>query len=256
MPVRAEPAYDDLPVRTFSKTRDISAQVHSYLRHLIIDNVLPAGTPLNQADLARRLGVSRIPMREALRMLQQEGLIEVQRNQRATIRELTAQELDSLYGARIVLESLAVRMTCGRLTDEEHRTAMGLLPEMGDAVQAGDIDRWIILHREFHALCTARADEPLGQLIQSLSERTERYLRLAQSAHPDAFASAQLGHQEILDAIHAGDAERGGSLMAEHLSHTAHMILPDLHSDEAPTSVDNAFAMAARRKRRARPRER
>lgn len=256
MPVRAEPAYEDLPVQTFSKTRDISAQLHSYLRHLIIDNVLPAGTPLNQADLARRLGVSRIPMREASRMLQQEGLIDVQRNQRATIRQLTAQELDSLYGARIVLESLAVRMTCGRLTDEEHRTATQLLPAMGEAVQAGDIDRWIVLHREFHALCTARADEPLYQLIRSLSERTERYLRLAQHAHPEAFASAQRGHQEILDAIHEGDPSKGGALMGEHLSHTARMILPDLHSDEAQTSVDNASAMAAGGKLRARPRKR
>ena len=244
MPVRAEEAYDELPIPTFTKTRDTSDQIHQYLRRLIIDEVLPSGSTLNQADLARRIGVSRIPMREAFRMLQQEGLIDVQLNQRATVRELSAEEVDNLYGTRIILESLAVRVTCGRLADAEIATAEGLLETMKQAASQGDGELWMSSHRAFHGICTARAEDPLSQLILSYSERTERYLRFAQKAHPQAFASAHSEHVAILDAVRRGDVMRGGALMGEHLSHTALIALGDLGDSSGGVTIREALAMS------------
>ncbi|MBF4571851.1 GntR family transcriptional regulator [Herbiconiux sp. VKM Ac-1786] len=245
MPVRTDEGYEKLSIPTFTKTRDTSDQIHAYLRHLIIDEVLPAGSELNQAELARRMGVSRIPMREAFRMLQQEGLIDVQLNQRAVIRELDAHEVDDLYGTRIALESLGVRITSGHLTEAEDASASTLLQLMRDSVASGDMAAWVAAHRRFHSVCTIRAGEPLARLILSYSERTERYLRFAQLAHPGAFGSAELEHQAILDALRSGDAARGGALMAEHLSHTARIVLADLGStDEAGSTITEALAMS------------
>ncbi|NWL10394.1 GntR family transcriptional regulator [Paenarthrobacter ureafaciens] len=246
MSVRAETAYEDLVVPKFTKTRDLSVQVHAFLRHLIIDEVLKPGSTLNQANLARKLAVSRIPMREAFRMLQQEGLIDVQKDQRATIRSLSASELDNLYGTRIVLESLAVRVTAGRLTDAEVQQGRRLLEEMNEALTRADVDTWVEAHRLFHATCTARAEDPLSQLIQSLSERTERYVRFAQAAHPDAFSMAQAEHEAILDALISGEREKAGELMGEHLSHTASRVLPDLDENSEGTTFHEAQRMAAR----------
>src|ERR1700712_2838608 len=110
---------DDLPAPVILDARRVSLDGHQHLRRLIIDNVLPAGTVLLQAQLARTFGVSRTPMREAFRMLQAEGLIDAETTPRARVRDLDPQELDQLYSVRIALESLGTRITAGRLTADE-----------------------------------------------------------------------------------------------------------------------------------------
>ena len=245
MPVRVDEALDDIAVPELLRhPREISSELHTHLRRLINDGVITPGTELNQADLARRFNVSRIPMREAFRMLQQEGLIEVQLNQRATVRALDADEVDQLYGMRITLEALGARITAGSMTDEEVRLAQGCLATMRKVKRRKDMTEWIAVHREFHRLCTARAGEPLARIILSCSERTERYLRFVQRSHSDAFAVADREHQGILAALVEGDAPRAGTLMAEHLSHTATMVLNDLHADNQCTTVQQALAMS------------
>lgn len=122
----------ELPPRpVFTDRRSTSIEVHKHLRDLILDSTLPPGTVLKQAELARQFGTSRAPpLREAFRMLQEEGLIEADLNQAGRVRALDANELDQLYGARIALESLGVRVTTGRLTTAEATRAQQLLDTM------------------------------------------------------------------------------------------------------------------------------
>ena len=87
MPVRTFDVFEGLPTLKLANNRQSVAELHAHLRRLIMDEELPPGTELNQADLGRRYNVSRGPMREALRLLQQEGLIDMQLNQRATVRQ-------------------------------------------------------------------------------------------------------------------------------------------------------------------------
>ncbi|WP_433602426.1 GntR family transcriptional regulator [Nocardia sp. CA-135953] len=244
MPVRVDDAFDDIAVPQFGNPREISSQAHAHLRRLINDGVIGPGTELNQADLARRFGVSRVPMREAFRMLQQEGLIDVQLNQRAIVRALDAGEVDQLYGVRITLESLGARITAGHITAEEVVEAKLLLTTMRRTRRDRNMSEWITAHRQFHSLCTARAGDPLARIILSYSERTERYLRFVQQAHPDSFAAAEHEHEEILAALVAGDAECAGSLMAHHLSRTATRVLADLAAGGDGPTVRQALAMA------------
>lgn len=234
-----------LPQPAFSDPRRVSIELRHHLRRLIIDNALPAGSVLKQAELARVFGVSRTPMREAFRMLQEEGLIQAETNQRASVRDLDPNELDQLYGVRITLESLGVRLTAGRITPEEVEEARTALASMEELRAAGDTDTWMTVHRGFHRLCMARADEPLTRIVDSYSERSERYLRRHQLAHPQSYHLASQQHLGILEAVIDGDPHEAGSRMAEHLANSSLTVLQDVAPQAEPTAIRLAVAMAA-----------
>jgi DNA-binding GntR family transcriptional regulator len=224
--------------------RSTSLEVHAHLRRLIIDSVLPPGAVLKQAELARAFEVSRTPMREAFRMLQEEGLIDADPNQRARVRGFDPVELDLLYATRITLESLGCRLTAGRLTAAEAAEAREGLDEMERARVADDAGAWIAAHHRFHGLCMARTGEPLVRTITSYAERSERYLRLYRLWHPRAFTVAHGEHLAILEAVERGDATAAGRLMARHLSRTALVVLGDLAAGTPAHAIDQALAMA------------
>lgn len=233
-----------IPRPSFTNPRTTSIEVHRHLRDLILDSTLPPGTSLKQAELARRFGISRGPVREAFRMLQEEGLIEADLNQAGRVRNVDANELDQLYGGRIALEALAVRTTTGRLTEDEYIRATTLLTEMERVHDLGDMAAWGELHRQFHLACMARVSDPLMKTITSYSERSERYLRLYQIWHPQSFATAHDEHEKILNAVRGTDAKRAGAMMAGHLARTALTVLDDLSPGSAHRAVSEALVMA------------
>jgi DNA-binding GntR family transcriptional regulator len=237
-------AVSGLAPLTIVDPRSTSLEVHAHLRRLIIDSVLAPGAELKQAELARAFKVSRTPMREAFRMLQEEGLIDAEPNQRARVRGFDPVELDVLYATRITLESLGCRLSAGRLTTEEAGNARSLIGEMERARTADDTDAWIDAHHRFHGLCMARTGEPLIRTITSYAERSERYLRLYRIWHPMAFTIAHEEHHAILDAVEQGDPTAAGRLMARHLSRTALVVLGDLASGTPSHAIDQALAMA------------
>lgn len=240
-------ALDALPRPLFDDPRRMSLNVHHHLRRLIIENVLPAGSVLKQAELARVFGVSRTPMREAFRMLQEEGLIDAETNQRARVRELDGNELDQLYSVRITLESLGARITAGRIAPDEVAGARAALTAMSEARHGDDTEDWMRAHRLFHRLCVARADEPLVRVIHSYSERTERYVRLFQMLHPQSYAIAHREHEGILEAVISGDRDEAGSRMARHLSTTSLSVLENVSAGAAGHAIREALQMATRR---------
>lgn len=247
MPVRTQGALDGLPVPELGRSREHVAKIHRHLRQLIMDEQLSPGAELNQAELSRFYGVSRIPIREALRLLQQEGLIEMERNQRAVVRQLDAGEVDQLYAIRITLEGLGVRITAGALTEPERQEAESHLERMRQALAERDMHRWIYEHRLFHRLCSARADTALAHLIESLSERSERYLRFAQVVHPDTFTRAECEHREILHKVVTGDGAGASHDMARHLATTAALVVRDLGGDAESGASACAAAMVTGR---------
>ena len=173
--------------------RQTSVSVHAYLRDLIISGALPPGTQLKQAELARVLAVSRTPLREAFRMLQEEGLISSEPNQRSHVLGLDAEELDSLYAARITLESLGARLTAGRLSREEIRGATSAFKEMERTYRAGDMASWTVAHRGFHRLLVGRCGATVLRTINSYAEQSERYVRIDQAQHRTDFGATAAG---------------------------------------------------------------
>src|SRR6204780_5093373 len=112
----------DLP-----EARQAIPALHAYLRECVLDGTLTPGTKLSQVALADQLGVSRTPLREVLRMLQEEGLVEIEPNQRTRVAGLDPQELDDIYASRILLGTLALSMTIGHFGAKARAEAKRLL---------------------------------------------------------------------------------------------------------------------------------
>src|ERR1700721_2450800 len=140
----------DLP-----EARQAIPYVHAYLRECILDGTLSPGTKLSQVSLAAQLGISRTPLREVLRMLQEEGLVEIEPNQRPRGAGLDPAELDDVYASRILLETLALSMTIGHFGTKERAEAKRLLTVMRRAAKTRDFDAWVAAHTAHHPGWTA-----------------------------------------------------------------------------------------------------
>ncbi|UOZ06945.1 GntR family transcriptional regulator [Amycolatopsis sp. WQ 127309] len=205
--------------------RQTTVELHAYLRHLIIGGTFPEGTELKQAELARILAVSRTPLREAFRMLQEEGLISADPNRRSRVLGLNPEQLDSLYAVRITLESLGVRLTAGSLDRSELRAATSCLQEMERTVQADDLAGWAVAHRRFHRLLVCRAGETVLRTIITYAEMSERYVRIDQLKNPGGWDQRHAEHVDILAAVRAGDVDTAVLRLAQHLAGTAFRVI-------------------------------
>src|SRR5262249_42447478 len=134
------------------EARQAIPALHSYLRECVLDGTLIPGTKLSQVALAEQLGVSRTPLREVLRMLQEEGLVEIEPNQRTRVAGLDPAEFDDVYASRILLETLALAMTLDNFTADRQRETERTLTAMHQAAKTGDFSAWFGAHREFHRL--------------------------------------------------------------------------------------------------------
>src|SRR5258708_20396156 len=150
----------DLP-----EARQAIPHVHACLRECILDGTLTPGTKLSQVSLAKQLGISRTPLREVLRMLQEEGLVEIEPNQRTRVAGLDPQELDDVYASRILLETLALSMTIGHFGAKERAEAKRMLTAMPPPAKPRDFDEWFGAHPHYHRVCTAAAGEPMQRQL-------------------------------------------------------------------------------------------
>ncbi len=227
------------------EVRQAIPRLHAYLRECILDGRLPPGTKLSQVALAEQLGVSRTPLREVLRMLQEEGYVEFEPNQRMRVADLDPVELDADYACRIVLETLGLSMTLESIGSRQRREARRLLTAMRRAARVGDVPGWFGAHHAYHRVLTAGAGEPLLRQLQSLEDRSVRYIRIYQQSEPAGWQTAgDTEHAAILDALAAGDDHAALAGLAHHLARTALRVLSDCAPGYAPRAVPHAVALA------------
>jgi DNA-binding GntR family transcriptional regulator len=220
--------------------------LHGYLRARIMDGTLPPGTKLSQASLADQLGVSRTPLREVLRMLQDEGLITAEPNQRMRVAPLDPVVLDSDYSARILLGALALMMTMRQFGPAHRRSAQKLLTRMRGAARRKDVQGWLDTHAAFHALFEAGAPEPLQRQLQVMSERSVRYVRIRQQDESPQWGDVgELEHPAILEAVADGDEQAAIAALTRHLAGTALRVLAGSAPEYRPTAVPRAVALIA-----------
>ncbi len=231
------------------EARQAIPYVHTYLRECILDGTLTPGTKLSQVTLAEQLGVSRTPLREVLRLLQEEGLVEIEPNQRTRIAGLDPQELDDIYAARILMETVALSMTMGTFGAGGRRDAKRQLAAMRRAAKTGHFDGWFAAHAEFHRLITAATGEAMQRQLSALADRTIRYIRIYQLSDPDSWqAAGDVEHSQILQSLIDGDEQGALSGMAHHLARTALVVLTDCARDYVPLAVPHAVALVDRHK--------
>jgi DNA-binding GntR family transcriptional regulator len=193
--------------------------IYKQLRHDISQGVYPAG-PIHLKPLAERFSVSVVPVREALRRLEAEGLVSFDGKRRIVINALNEQELDEIFAIRGELEPLALRRAAQNLAGDE--ATLARLEELVDLMDAQETDpgKWRDTNREFHALLYEAAGMPrLWSIVSSLWVASEPYLRVYVTA-VDSLRSAQDQHREMLRHVRAGDPEHAEVTLRTHLADT------------------------------------
>jgi DNA-binding GntR family transcriptional regulator len=178
-------------------------------------------------------------------MLQEEGYVEFEPNQRMRVADLDPVELDADYASRIMLETLALSMTLDSIGPRQRREARRLLTTMRRAARIGDLPGWFEAHHAYHRVMTAGAGEPLLRTLQSLEDRSARYIRIYQQSEPGDWQTAgDAEHAAILDAVTAGDDSAALTGLAHHLARTALRVLSEHAPEYTPRAVPKAVALA------------
>lgn len=202
--------------------------VHDAIRSAILRGALEPGRVVSQLQLARELGVGRTPLREALRLLQREGLVTLEPNRRVRIAQLSVADAEEIYTMRITLEAVAIRLTIPNLTAEDFAELEGLYAQMDYFTRLNDVERLNAPHRAFHLGFVRGAGQRWVDLIGQLFDHAERYRLRFVRISPDGGAPRQAEHRAMLDAALAGDVERTVTCMARHYAHTATVVLSSL----------------------------
>lgn len=194
--------------------QNIPDWITSLLREDILNNVIKAGEPLRQQELSKRFEVSMIPVREALRKLESEGLVEVIPNRGAYVSALSIEKIQEIFETRILLEVGALERAFPHMTDGLLAQADHLLDQLDQTTDGGELSQ---LNQEFHALLLSPINNVfLLNLIRSLHLNIERYMRLylLDQAHHQ---SSQLCHRQIMSALHNKNIKEAKKLLAHHM---------------------------------------
>lgn len=190
-------------------------QIVEVLRHAIITGILRDGEELNQVAIAQELGTSRIPVREALRQLESEGLIESRPYYQAVVTQLSPQRLEELFEVRITLECLALRKALPRLTPNDISQFERLLASMEKETNH---DRWLAGNRDFHlTLSRASGMTRLCDLILRVRNHVDRYLNRVR-VHRSK--EADLWHRMLLDLCKKREFAAAERQLEEHIRGT------------------------------------
>ena len=211
------------------------AVVHERLRRAILRGEIAAGKPTSQVALARELGVSRTPLREALRMLQREGLVLAEPNRRFRIADFSVEDVEALYAARLPLEVIGLRLTIPRLTPEDSAQLEGYMAQMAHHMRSGDFERMEVPHRAFHMALVKGAGPRLLARIGELFDHTTRYRHAFSVSHPGAWDERQREHRATLDAVDERDVPLAIDRLLRHYLHTATAVIAEFDPEyDAP----------------------
>lgn len=204
-------------------------QITDRLREAIISGSLKPGDRLLQEELAERLGVSRMPVREALRRLEAEGLVVLQPYRGALVADLSSLELQEIYEIRIALETLALQLGVPNMGASTLDTMEVTLKQMDTEESSAS---WLNLNTRFHTLLYESANRPLlVEHIKSLQNKSDRFLRLFVSRR-DRTVQAQREHWAIFLACQKGHLEEACQLLQEHLQGTVASLAATLRARE------------------------
>jgi DNA-binding GntR family transcriptional regulator len=208
-------------------SRSAAAPLHhgvlTALRDLVVHNELAPGKRLNERVLCERLKVSRTPMREALKMLSHEGLVELLPNRGARVIELTQltrEDVQHLFEVLSALESLAGRLACQHISEAEICEIKAIHYHMKAQFIRRDLPDYFRDNQEIHKRIVAAARNPvLITMYENLNGRLLRARYLASQTDRDRWAAAMQEHESIIDALARRRADELAELLQQHLNH-------------------------------------
>lgn len=225
--------------------RRTAMDVYNVLQSFILDGTLKPGTIVSQVAIAEAMQVSRTPVREAMRMLQEGGLLTGEPNYRSRVVEFDPVDIEALYAKRVVLEALGVAMTVKRLDDHGPEQLEALIRSLESPEAHEDFAEWQRLHRQFHRNIVAGAGATMIADLEQLEKRSERYQSAYKGAHlPGWWQRGEAEHRELFEAMASGNAAQAGELAARHLARTALELLAALAPEYDSSRVRDSLRFA------------
>ena len=226
--------------------QSLTSAVADKLRDQIMRGEIPEGTLLRQDLIASQYQVSRIPVREALRQLDAEGLVTILPNRGAIVPELSPADVEELFRIRALLEPEVLKISIPRLTNDDlEEAALTLRKFASDLRLEKHVSEWGRLNWQFHSKLYSRANRPhFLSIIQNINNKGERYTRL-QLYLTHGMKRANEEHAELLDLCRRRKAAAACNLLRRHIQHAGRSLGQSLedrrgHSDGAQKfSVDN-----------------
>jgi DNA-binding GntR family transcriptional regulator len=205
-------------IRPVARPVPLRQSVYEALVELIVAGTLQPGQHLIESELARQLGVSRQPVREALHRLEAEGWIDLRPSQGAFVHVPTDNEVDQLLDARELLEGATARLAARAATPEAVAVLRATWQEGAEAAESGDVARTVAANNDFHAAVAELAgNSVLAELSEIVGRRVRWYYRqVALARGPESSAE----HAELVAAIEAGDEDQAAALAGVHTERT------------------------------------
>ncbi len=204
----------ELQVDAYLPLRDVVFQT---LRDAILKGDLKPGERLMELQLAAKLGVSRTPIREAIRMLEQEGLAVTIPRKGAEVARMTEKDVDDVLQIRCALEELAVRLSCVNISDADVQKLKAARDQFRDATATNDIPSIAGADEEFHNVLYDASENPkLQNLLNNLREQMYRY-RVEYLKDASVYPQLISEHEQIYEAVKSKNAEEAAEITERHL---------------------------------------
>lgn len=218
------------------------AEAYSVIKGAILQGTLTPGARMSQVKIAEKLGLSRTPVREALRLIEREGLITSARARQVVISHTSMADLDELYALRIKLDAMTVRSLVPTLSDSDLDEMLANLQDMEANATAESFERFDAAHRQFHMIAIRGAGPRHVAYSTQLNEHAERYRRLYMF-QPNAYSQSRTEHEAIFNACKSRDGERVAGLLASHYARIALTIVAQIDPQFEPQLVRSALRL-------------
>src|SRR5665213_3605775 len=227
------------PTITLLQTSSLSSVVQSELERMILSGELPPGEKLTEVALASRLGVSRGPLREAFRMLEEAGLVRTEKNRGVFVRDLPVEEAIEIFDLCAAMDDMVGRRLAASIAPAALKEIRGLVDQMEQAVKAKDAHAYHLLNLHFHdRLVELAGNRKLTDVYRKLIKELSLFRRL--NLADGWLMPVSVGeHRQIVKAIAAGDAEAAGRAMFAHVMESKERTIKN-HHRQAPAAEARA----------------
>ena len=199
--------------------------VFDVLMSAIMQGQLSPGERLLEVQLADEMGVSRTPVREAIRRLELEGFVVMVPRKGAYVAGLSINDVEEVYEIRTVLETLAVRLAAQRMQPADYAQLDELSEKMRATWQEGNVDNWVSLDASFHELLYKFSrNERLVAMMNNIMEQLSRY-RIISLANVEVRHNSLSEHQELIEALKRHDSEAEATAVAMHIENTKQSLI-------------------------------
>ncbi|KAE9631009.1 GntR family transcriptional regulator [Parasedimentitalea maritima] len=195
------------------------------LRERILSGDLAEGETIRQENLAEEYEVSRMPIREALKRLDAEGLVNLTTNRGATVTKHSLAEMGEIFDLRTLLEVDLFRRAIPLMTESDFARSTKILDQMEESYDADDVSRWGALNYNYHSALYSAAGRGLtNELLQRINLQTDRYVRMNLSVMKQR-EPAKEEHRKLLTLAQQGRTEEACTLLADHIKRTKEQLL-------------------------------